>query len=76
MSNYIFLFRVSKKGGICDQWLNFIKDCGKDISKVKLTTAICSEHFKPDDFMKYVKNKTLNENAVPSVVVDRVKYVS
>lgn len=72
----IFIFSVPKKDGIHDQWLNFFKECGKDFAKVKSTTAICSEHFEPDDFMKYFRNKTLHENAVPSVVVNRVKYVS
>jgi len=56
--------------------LNFFKECGEDLSKVKLTIAICSEHFKEDDFMKYVRNKTLHENAENPSVVNRVKYVS
>uniref|UniRef100_A0A2S2PCU6 THAP-type domain-containing protein n=1 Tax=Schizaphis graminum TaxID=13262 RepID=A0A2S2PCU6_SCHGA len=63
-----------KKNGIREQWLEFFKECGKDISTIKSTTAICSEHFKPDDFMKYLRNKILNENAVPSIVVNRLKY--
>jgi len=71
-----FILRISKKDGIREQWLKFFKECGKDISTTKLTSAICYEHFKPEDFIKYLRNKTLHENNVPSIVVNRLKYVS
>lgn len=58
------------------QWIQFFVDCHADPTKVKPSTAICSEHFNSDCFKKYVRVKLLKEDAVPSIIVNRLKYVS
>lgn len=59
-----------------NQWIQFFQDCGADTTKIKPSTSICSEHFISDCFKNYVRSKLLKEDAVPSIVVKRLKYVS
>ncbi|CAI6366709.1 unnamed protein product [Macrosiphum euphorbiae] len=55
------------------QWLDCIKKCGVDHLKTKPKSIICSEHFTMGCFKNYNRTKLLNETAVPSIVVNRVK---
>ncbi|XP_029343204.1 THAP domain-containing protein 1-like isoform X1 [Acyrthosiphon pisum] len=56
------------------QWIQFFEDCGADTTKIKPLTSICSEHFDSDCFKNYVRSKLLKEDAIPSIVVKRLKY--
>jgi len=58
------------------QWIQFFVDCDADLTKVKPYTTICSEHFNSYCFKKYVRVKLLKEDAVPSIIVNRLKHVS
>ncbi|XP_025423183.1 THAP domain-containing protein 1-like [Sipha flava] len=57
-----------------NQWIQFFQDCDADTIKIKPSTSICSEHFISDCFKNYVRSKLLKEDAVPSIVVKRLKY--
>jgi len=72
----MFLFRLPTDESRKHQWIQFYLDCRADLAKVKPSTTICSEHFDRDCFKKYVRVKLLKEDAIPSIIVNRLKYVS
>lgn len=67
---------MPKTENLRKSWINFFNECGADVSYITLHTKICSLHFDKDSFIKYARTTLLKDNAVPSVLVDRLKHVS
>lgn len=60
------------------KWLNndFVIENCLNTQKINNYSVICSSHFNPDFFIMHKNNRSLDKNAVPSLIVSRVKSVS
>lgn len=71
----MYYFRIPNNEEYRRKWLEFIRKCGKDDLNVKPRSIICSEHFTLDYFKNYYNLKLLKECTVPSIGIDRLKWV-
>lgn len=71
----IYLYSVPKVEHTKDQWLNIILQCGGKLEKLKSESVLCSAHFEQNCFLQYVRRKVLKENAIPTIIIKRIKSV-
>lgn len=56
-----------------ESWIKFVGKTNEEIPKF---AVLCSQHFEEMDFERSALKVRLKENAIPSIIIQRHKYVS